>query len=358
METEDLRIVCLIPAYNEEASIGATIEALLLQERVPDRIVVVPNGCTDETAQVARMYPVTVMELGRLEHRKSEALNRAWAEYAQDADIVICHDADTVLPESAVGDWEDEFRADPNFGGSTAKFTVMQKGLLGRLQKAEYASSIQTALDRGYTTVLAGAGTAFSGRALRLVAQREDRTGPWTYDSDVEDYELTYRLRQTGLRCVVSPTVRAYTDGMGTVSALWHQRIKWQTGTLDDMLRFGWNPLTRREWLTQAMTLMSPVLRLLVVFVTVLALSLGVLQFAWWSWIVLPLGILVSLKAALRVPHRDWKDVLIAVSIVPLEFLECLHCGWLLASWSEVLWGRLTQRKRDLWDAQYKAEGV
>jgi cellulose synthase/poly-beta-1,6-N-acetylglucosamine synthase-like glycosyltransferase len=351
-------IIALVPAYNESASIRDTIESLLKQERPLDRIVIIPNGCTDDTAQIAREYPVTVLELPKLQHRKSEALNRGWLEHAQDADIVISMDADTVFPSNAVGDWEQEFLDDTLFGGSTAKFTVSQKGFLGRLQKAEYAGSIQQALNQGYTTVLAGAGAAFSGSALKDIASRPDREGPWSYQSDVEDYELTYRLRQMGTHCVVSPTVRAYTDGMTTVKALWNQRIKWQAGTLEDLLRFGINVLTWKEYGTQLLNLVSPLTRILFLVVLSLSLFLDSLSIAWWCFLAPLLYVALALKAVLRVPHRDWKDVLIAVSIFPLEFLEILHGGWLLASWKEVVVRKITKRRRDLWEAQYKAEGV
>ena len=92
---------------------------------MPDRVIVIPNGCTDETAAVARRFPVTVLELPRLEHRKSEALNVAWQRHARDADVVICLDADTVLPPNAVGDWEAEMTADQTLGGSSSKFTML-----------------------------------------------------------------------------------------------------------------------------------------------------------------------------------------------------------------------------------------
>jgi cellulose synthase/poly-beta-1,6-N-acetylglucosamine synthase-like glycosyltransferase len=298
------------------------------------------------------------MELPALQHRKSEALNRAWLMHGTDADIVICHDADTWLPPTAFADWEQEFRDDEYFGGSTSKFTVQQKGFLGRLQKVEYSSNIQMGLDRGWTNVLAGAGAAFSGAALRLVASRPDRVGPWSYDSAVEDYELTYRIRELGFRAVVSPTVRAYTDGMASVRALWNQRMKWQTGTLRDLLRIGWTPLSRRDWLAQAKALVSPLIRILWVIVMALALSMGSVGFAWWGLLVPLLYIALNLKTVMRVPHRDWVDVAMAVAILPMEFLQCIQGGWIFASWGEVFRERLTSKPRDLWAAQYKAEGV
>ena len=56
------KMLVLIPAHNEEASIGRNLHALLTQTRVPDRIVVIADNCTDRTEEIARRYRgVTVM---------------------------------------------------------------------------------------------------------------------------------------------------------------------------------------------------------------------------------------------------------------------------------------------------------
>lgn len=352
-----MKIAALIPAYNEEASIASTIEAILSQSRPADIVVIIPNGCSDRTADIAREFPVTVMELPALTHRKSEALNLAWQEFAVDADIVVSIDADTRLSLNAFEDWEKE-ASEENFGGSTAKFTVQTPGFIGRLQKAEYAGNIQTALNRGWTHVLAGAGTAFSGEALRRIADRPDRVGPWSYDSAVEDYELTYRLREDGLKTYVSPTIRGYTDGMSSVKGLWGQRIKWQAGTISDLLSFGWNKLTMFDWLTQMASLFIVFIRVLAIGLLALALSLGSLSIGWMMIVLPPLFLLVSIRYALRIPHRDRIDMLMASTILSTEFIQVLRAAWILASWWEVVRERVTNRKRDLWAAQYSAEGA
>lgn len=353
-----MKIVVLIPAYNEAGSIGSTIEAVLAQTRLPDEIIVIPNGCSDSTAEIARTYPVTVLELPKLEHRKSEALNRGWVKFAQDADIVISHDADTVLPTTAVADWEYEFLSDELFGGSTSKFTVQQRGFLGRLQKAEYAGNIQAGLDRGWTDVLAGAGTAFSGSVLRLIASRPDRVGPWSYESAVEDYELTYRILEIGFRTVVSPNVRAYTDGMSTVNALWNQRVKWQAGTVNDLLRFGLNRFTFRMWASQSLYVFNAFARVLLLTLITASVMLDTFTIVWWVFLMPLLGVALSFKVAWRIPHRDWKDLTLALTILPMEFLQIIQGGWTIASWGEVVLNKVSKSKRDLWEAQYKAEGV
>lgn len=351
-------VIALVPAYNESQGIRATIESLLAQDRPFDHIVIIPNGCTDDTAKIAQEYPVTVFELPRLEHRKSEALNRAWLEYAQDADIVVSVDADTVFPSNAVADWEQEFLSNPDFGGSTSKFTVQQPGFFGRMQKIEYAMNIQQGLNRGWTNVLAGAGSAFSGEALKAIASRNDRVGPWSYDSAVEDYEITYRLREMKKTTRVSHTVRAYTDGMKDLKSLWGQRMKWQAGTIQDLVSFGVNRLTLHDWFSQMVACLNPFIRILWVVVLGLAISLNSLVIVWWAFLIPLLTVALNIKGALRVPHRDKWDMVLAIALLPTEFVHTVRGGWIMASWFEVLKNSVTKTKRDLWEAQYKAEGA
>lgn len=352
-----MNITVLVPAHNEEKTIGETIESLLAQTRMPDHIVIIANGCTDRTVEEAQRFPVTVMDLPRLEHRKSEAMNLGWDLYGRNADLVISMDADTVLAPNAVADWEKESQK-RLFGGSTSKFTIQQPGFWCRLQKSEYAYNIQQGLNNGWTNVLAGAGSAFSGYALREIASRDDREGPWSYESAVEDYELTYRLREAGFKTYVSPTVRAFTDGMKNLKSLWGQRMKWQAGTLQDLLRFGVNRLTIKDWLHQMLNLMGPLIRMLWVTVISLAVYLDTLTIVWWGLLVPFLFVAINLKTAVRIPFKDKWDIIMAVTILPTEFLACIRGGWILASWGEILRKKITRKERDLWAAQYKAEGV
>ncbi len=45
-----LRLTVLVPAYNESLTIGATLESLWGQARRPEKVVVVADNCTDDTA--------------------------------------------------------------------------------------------------------------------------------------------------------------------------------------------------------------------------------------------------------------------------------------------------------------------
>ena len=68
-------VAALVPAWNEEKFIAATIDGLGRQTRPPDLIVVIANNCTDDTAAAARAAGAEVIEMPHNPHRKGGALN-------------------------------------------------------------------------------------------------------------------------------------------------------------------------------------------------------------------------------------------------------------------------------------------
>ena len=69
----------LVPAHDEEAVLGATLDSLADQIRPPDRVLVVADNCTDATVEVARGRGVDVVEtVGNVE-KKAGALNQQLA---------------------------------------------------------------------------------------------------------------------------------------------------------------------------------------------------------------------------------------------------------------------------------------
>lgn len=365
-------VVVLIAAHNEEHVIAATCRALIAQEHRPDRVVVAADNCSDGTATAARSVPgVTVFLTEDNQEKKSGALNQAWSRYAQDADVIVCLDADTILEPSAVGDWVDEFVANASLGGCSAKFTMLtssemtfRERLLVRLQRAEFSKWTDQALRRSrQTSVLAGTACAIRNDAVRqLVAWRQAThpgAGPWACDSMVEDFELTYRLRSFGWETKVSASVRAYTDAMTDLKSLWAQRMKWQTGTVQDLLAFGVNRLTRRDWWQQLQGGLAILIRLAWIASWVFIAIAGRVQFQP-VWLLPPLIFLANdVKQSLRIPKRDRADVLTAAFLIPQEIFAFIRAGWFAASWGRVLAEKAFRlQPKDMWSAQAKAEST
>lgn len=84
------RIAVLIPAFNEEDLIGETVKAAVAMPGI-DEIVVIDDGCEDETPFVAHEAGARVIQMFR-NSGKGSALNRGVAE--TDADIYLIIDAD------------------------------------------------------------------------------------------------------------------------------------------------------------------------------------------------------------------------------------------------------------------------
>jgi cellulose synthase/poly-beta-1,6-N-acetylglucosamine synthase-like glycosyltransferase len=374
-------IAVLIAAHNEEASIAATLASLLSQQRRADRIVVAADNCSDRTATRARAFPVTVFETERNRAKKPGALNQAWREYCIDADLVVCIDADTVLDPNALADWQAEFLSDRNLGGCSAKFTMRvtddmswYQKLLVRIQRAEFAKWTDLALKRGRrTNVLAGTACCIRNDTLREIAawRMTNHTTaiptPWLETSVVEDFELTYRMRQLGWRTTVSATVRAYTDAMTDLRSLWAQRMKWQVGTVSDLLEFGYNDLTRFDWWQQAQGLVAVTVRFLWVALVVAGAMFGRLELRP-LWLLPPvLFLLNDVRQSFRIPHCQPADVVVAALLLPQECFAVMRAGWFVASWTEVVAARLRAsvgpafrlpppKSRDRWSLQFRAE--
>jgi glycosyltransferase involved in cell wall biosynthesis len=91
-------ISIIIPAHNEEAYLGQTLEELQRQDYPNYEIIVVANGCTDRTCAVAQGLCHRLIDLP--ERGLSRARNLG-AEAAR-GDILVFLDADTVLDSNAL----------------------------------------------------------------------------------------------------------------------------------------------------------------------------------------------------------------------------------------------------------------
>ena len=89
-------ITFVIPAWNEESVLGATLEAVSAATRhvaEPTEIIVVDDSSTDRTAEIARRHGARVVTV---QHRQISATRNAGARAAQ-GDSLIFIDADTIV---------------------------------------------------------------------------------------------------------------------------------------------------------------------------------------------------------------------------------------------------------------------
>lgn len=99
-------LAILVPAHNESNGIGVTLKSLLAQVDLPQSIIVIADNCTDDTADVARQYGVTVIERHNdLKRGKGFALDHGMQylkSMLQPPEIVMIVDADCWVGPDAI----------------------------------------------------------------------------------------------------------------------------------------------------------------------------------------------------------------------------------------------------------------
>lgn len=119
-------VTVVVPAYNEEKYLAYCLESLLSQT-YPQRlteIIVVDNGSTDRTAEVAARYGVRVIH----EPRKGAAFARQAGFQAAVYPIVAGIDADCVAPPDWLERIVGEFEAKPDLVGLSGRSDLVDGG--------------------------------------------------------------------------------------------------------------------------------------------------------------------------------------------------------------------------------------
>ncbi|WP_411149715.1 bifunctional polysaccharide deacetylase/glycosyltransferase family 2 protein [Streptomyces sp. A30] len=221
----------IVPAYNEKECIANTLKSLA-QSTHPIEIIVVDDGSTDGTSEIARsaadslgMFNVRVI---RQENAgKPAALNNGVRSASHD--LVVMMDGDTVFEADTVRQLVQPF-ADPEVGAVAGNAKVGNRDtVIGAWQHIEYVMGFN--LDRRMYDLLRcmptipGAIGAFRREAVLQV-------GGMSEDTLAEDTDITIAMHREGWRVVYQEHARAWTEAPGSLKQLWSQRYRWSYGTM------------------------------------------------------------------------------------------------------------------------------
>ena len=321
-----ITITVLVPAHDEQASIGATLESLMHQTLPPERIIVVADNCTDDTVAVARRHDVDVFETVGNTDKKAGGLNQALAvalDGLGDNDCVMVVDADTVLDPSFIEVGAQRLiddRAVMSVGGLF--FGEGTGGMLGQFQRNEYERySRELERRRGRVFVLTGTAAIFRPAALRAVAAARGSLLPGVtgdvYDTAAltEDNELTLALKTLGALMCSPRECRVVTELMPKWRHLWNQRLRWQRGALENLGAYGFKPTLVRYWAQQLGIGYS------VIALTAFWTLLGVTVLATPDWVWFPfwlgIGAIFVVDRVVGVWEGGWRARVLAALLFP-----------------------------------------
>lgn len=232
----------LMPAYDEARGISGPIQSVLTQLSGSDRLLVVADNCSDDTAQIARAMGAEVIErFDQALRGKGYALEFARAHlrdgsgHASPGDIIIVLDADCVAEPGALAHIAaTAFARDGAVQG--AYLLVPPAEASAKVRISCFAFLIknlvrQRALDwLAGAALLQGSGMAFPRRIFDTVE--------WCADSLVEDLDMGLDLLLAGERVCFEDSAIFVSDASsdsGTVG----QRRRWEHGMLRSMRHYG-----------------------------------------------------------------------------------------------------------------------
>lgn len=232
------RAAVLIPAYNEEKVIVRTIRSVMMSTYKNIRIIVIDDGSTDNTYEVARNAYPTDIASGRLtvltkpNAGKAEALNYALERF--DEEIYVGIDADTVIAHDAIARLVPHF-ANPQIGAVAGNAKVGNRvNLWTRWQALEYITSQnfeRRALDLfDVVTVVPGAIGAWRTSAVKVGEGYHP-------DTVAEDADLTMNLLEQGYSVIYEDQALAFTEAPVNADGLMRQRFRWSFGILQAIFK-------------------------------------------------------------------------------------------------------------------------
>jgi cellulose synthase/poly-beta-1,6-N-acetylglucosamine synthase-like glycosyltransferase len=227
-------VAILVPAYNEEKVVEQSISSLKAMQYPDVEIIVIDDGSTDRTADVAEAA-LADFPGGRVLRKpnggKASALNLGLRETS--ADVVVAIDADTQLDPDSL-DWLLRHFSDPKVAAVAGTVEVSNPDrFITRFQSIEYTIS-QNLDRRAFETmhgiiVVPGAIGAWRRDAVLSV-------GGYDQNTLAEDADLTIKLQRSGWTVLTEPRAIARTEAPDTVRLFLRQRFRWMFG----MLQVAW----------------------------------------------------------------------------------------------------------------------
>lgn len=314
MDNPACSLAVIIPAHNESAGIKNTIDSVFPHLKESDRLIVIADNCSDDTAKVAKEAGAEVIErFDDVKRGKGFALDFGVRFLENNPpDTVVIIDADCIVTQGQLR----VLASHAHLSGRPVQalylmLTTAQAGIKSKIAQFAWLVKNQVrplGFDRiGLPCPLMGSGMAFPWTLIANAALSSDNI--------VEDLKLGIDLSKAGFSPVFFPQVVVTSYFPENAEAQATQRKRWEHGHLTmilveapKLLLLGIGRLNLKL-ITMALDLIVPPIALLVVLmlgltiIAVMAYGLGfasstvlwlialqlfvfglTIMLAWWGW--------------------------------------------------------------------------
>ncbi|MGE5616516.1 MAG: glycosyltransferase family 2 protein [Bacillota bacterium] len=347
-------ISLIVPAYNEGKVIQPALRNLLTLEYPDYEVIVVDDGSSDNTYELASAVAresmrVHVRVVTKPNGGKADALNTGIA--VARGEFVMCMDGDTKLSRNALRAMIRHFD-DPRVGGVAGNVRVFNReNLLTKIQALEYIEGLAMVRKAQSfvrtVNIIPGPCAMFRKSVVRSF-------GGYDLDTFAEDCDITLKLIVAGWHIAYEPLAVGWVETPSRLLDLLKQRYRWTRGILQAMRKHRYvlrHPL-RAGFLT-SMTLwymlfegiLWPISNILGnVFFAYVGLKYGVVSFVLFWWLQLTLLDVIAAAYCTIVEKEDPRIIFYAV-MFRLYYMTIIDVAKVIATIEEVRGTRMTWGK-------------
>jgi len=222
-------ISVIVPAYNEEVTIKSCVESLLNLNYPTYEVIVVDDGSTDRTLEIAESLPDPKVRVIHQENRgKPKALNTGIL--LSRGELVVTVDADTTLNKRSLKLIANRFNRKTRLGAVAGNVKVNPlPGLLNTIQAAEYTAGIN--LVRKAQSMLRCV-MIVPGPIAALKKEAVETVGFFSDDTFAEDFDITMKILRAGYKVEYEDRAIAFTAAPKNIEDLMKQRRRWYRGMI------------------------------------------------------------------------------------------------------------------------------
>jgi GT2 family glycosyltransferase len=320
------RLSIIVPVHNGAAVLGTSLRAICESLEQDIECIVVDDGSTDESASIARRFPVKLMESSAGPAGPACARNRG--ALAARGDVLFFVDADVAIGPDVCGTLLETFAAHPEvdavFGSyddlpHSADFVSQYKNLFHHFvhqQGREHAETFWSGCGAVRRTAFLAVGGFDEARYAR---------------PSIEDIELGRRLRLAGRRIILNKAVQAkhlkhWSLRRMVESDIWDRAVPWtllimRERQLPDDLNLAVGQRVSALLLCVAVVLIATASVLHDVSAVILPLlgGLALLVVGYWPW------------NDMRAPSASWRAELTALGLTAVIGMLAVRTGlWVI----------------------------
>lgn len=344
----------IVPAYNEALVIGGALEALLQLDYPEYEVIVIDDGSSDDTLEVAKQWEgrhgaVEVRVFTKANGGKATALNTG-IDLARH-EFVLCMDADAWIEPQSLKVTMPHFE-DESIGAVAGNVKVANRDhWLARLQALEYIEGLN--MPRRAQGFLAAVSIVPGPIGIFRIEALQD-VGGYDDDTFAEDADLTLKLVTAGWKIVYEDRAITWTHGPTGALDLIQQRYRWTRGILQAIRKrksILWHPFPDFPlWLSAVEMafegVLWPILNVYAhLFFAMVALLYGMGELLLYWWVLLTVLDLVVALITIAMEEEELSLVPYAL-IYRFAFILFLDVTKTLAAIEELFnlgmsWGKL-----------------